>query len=231
MTLKIREDFRALIPPLRPWERTELRANIYDCAGCLSPIIVWADHGIVVDGHNRLEICEELGLKYTVDELVFEDEADVKRWILQNQLGRRNLNAEQVAYFRGLLYNEEKNEHGGDRKSDQDATVASCSTAERIAQQSGVSARTVHNDAQFADAVDRLGLQEEVVSGNAKGKRKEIVAKARALDATESSKPASPKLEAWEDALRKIENLILSVPKDDRDKLLDGLLLFLRETS
>jgi hypothetical protein len=37
--------------------------------------------------------------------------------IINNQLGRRNLTAEQKKYLIGLRFNSEKAAHGGDRKS------------------------------------------------------------------------------------------------------------------
>ena len=47
-------EFKGLIRPLTTSEREQLEANLL-ADGCLDSIIVW--DGIIVDGHNRYEIC------------------------------------------------------------------------------------------------------------------------------------------------------------------------------
>ena len=54
-TLKIDPEFKDLIPPLSSDEYEQLENNIlYD--GCREPLIAWND--ILVDGHNRYDICQ-----------------------------------------------------------------------------------------------------------------------------------------------------------------------------
>mgnify|MGYP006354968803 CR=1 FL=1 len=88
--LTIREDFRALIPPLTAEERNELEASILD-HGCRDALITWK--GFVIDGHNSCEICLGNGLDFRSSEMDFETEDDVKIWMIRNQFGRRNLDA------------------------------------------------------------------------------------------------------------------------------------------
>jgi hypothetical protein len=52
-------------------------------------LVVW--RGILIDGHNRYEICTRLKLRYKTVDVVLADRARVLIWIEQNQLGRRNL--------------------------------------------------------------------------------------------------------------------------------------------
>ena len=52
--LKVDAEFKALIPPLRLDERSELEASI-EVDGCRDPLTVW--DGTIIDGHNRYEIC------------------------------------------------------------------------------------------------------------------------------------------------------------------------------
>ncbi len=47
--------------------------------------------GTLVDGHNRFEICERLGIAYRTVELDLPDRDAAIVWIIDNQLGRRNL--------------------------------------------------------------------------------------------------------------------------------------------
>ena len=95
MEIQVDTEFRALIPPLTPEERQQLKRNI-EREGVLDPLKVW--NGTILDGHNRLEICDELGIKYYVQEVPdIRSREHAKIWIIKNQLGRRNLNESQRA--------------------------------------------------------------------------------------------------------------------------------------
>jgi len=50
---------------------------------------------ILVDGHNRLEICSRLNLPFDVVQVVFADREEAALWIEENQVGRRNLSDDQ----------------------------------------------------------------------------------------------------------------------------------------
>ncbi|MFO0873783.1 MAG: hypothetical protein U0575_07400 [Phycisphaerales bacterium] len=54
---------------------------------------VWprGDSAILLDGHNRHAIAEEFGLSYDTTELNFQSRDEATLWIIDNQLGRRNL--------------------------------------------------------------------------------------------------------------------------------------------
>ena len=93
--VKIDPEFKAVCPPLTKEERGELRESIKR-DGCREDILTW--HGFVIDGHNRLELCEELHKPYTTRPIVeLKSRGEVIEWILRNQLGRRNLTAMQRA--------------------------------------------------------------------------------------------------------------------------------------
>lgn len=86
--LKIKEEFKNLIPPLQAEERRELEQSIKDF-GVRDKLITW--RGIIVDGHNRYEICQKYDIPFQVTEIEFKDEDEAKEWIMRNQLARRNL--------------------------------------------------------------------------------------------------------------------------------------------
>lgn len=46
---------------------------------------------VIIDGHNRYEICTKHDLPYETKEIEFDSKDDAKIWIIKNQLGRRNL--------------------------------------------------------------------------------------------------------------------------------------------
>jgi hypothetical protein len=76
MEIQIDSQFRDLIPPLTPDERTQLEQNLVLHGGARDPIVVWKDENqeaVIVDGHNRYEICTRLDLLFNTHEMRFDD--------------------------------------------------------------------------------------------------------------------------------------------------------------
>lgn len=78
-------------------------------------------------------------------------------WIIEAQLGRRNVTPEQRSYLIGKRYNAEKGGRGGDRKSNhhfdglknhQDVTITDAGTAEKLAAEFKVGKATVERNGQ-----------------------------------------------------------------------------------
>jgi DNA modification methylase len=88
MELKIKEEFKKLIPPLTPDEYKQLETNCIE-EGIRDAIITW--NGYIIDGHNRYKIAQDWQLSYNTIEKAFESEEYVKEWMIINQFGRRNL--------------------------------------------------------------------------------------------------------------------------------------------
>lgn len=118
----ILDELRNFIPPLSLDEYSQLESNILQ-HGCQSPIQVWQTLKknlglafekeddlayILVDGHNRYKICTSHNLPFEVYILSFDSQKDAKDYMINLQLGRRNLSQNQISYFRGLRYNNEK---------------------------------------------------------------------------------------------------------------------------
>ena len=84
-------------------------------------------------------------------------EGEAVNWIINNQLGRRNLTPEQQSYLRGKRYNREKGEGHRPRKLDQnDRVKAMGSTDQRLANELQVGSATIRRDGKFSAAVDKL---------------------------------------------------------------------------
>ena len=96
MLIKLDAEFQSLIPPLTNDEREQLEENILQ-EGIRDALVVW--EGILIDGHNRYAIAQKHNLPYDTIEKHFDNREDVKRWIILNQFGRRNLSA----YDRSIL--------------------------------------------------------------------------------------------------------------------------------
>lgn len=183
MTLKIDPEFRDLIPPLSEVELKQLHDNISD-NGCITPLVLWKEEGILLDGHNRYAFCNKCGYEYDVKELSFPSREQAKDWIILNQLGRRNVSPDTAAKLRGMLYISRKKSVGGDGSNQH--TKEQCGqsghiadeqkTREVVAKETGVSPRTIARDAEYAEACDKLGITTAAIaSGEEKRSRKEII--------------------------------------------------------
>jgi len=89
MKIKIDKDFKNLIPPLSPAEFNQLEENLLSEKRCREAILIWK--GFVIDGHNRLAICQKHKIPYKFAKLHFASKVDAMIWITEHQLGRRNL--------------------------------------------------------------------------------------------------------------------------------------------
>ncbi|WP_459618236.1 ParB N-terminal domain-containing protein [Bordetella sp. 2513F-2] len=97
MTLRIDPDLRGYIDPLTPDEYAALERSLL-AEGCRDALVVWGD--LLVDGHNRYEICRKHGIPYrTIAHAGFRDMDDVRLWMIENHLGRRSVSD----YQRGVL--------------------------------------------------------------------------------------------------------------------------------
>ena len=149
--------FSGIIMPLTTEELGQLERNLLAAGRCRDPLVVWKGRNILVDGHNRLTLCEKHKLASNVVEMEFADQDAVMDWIRQNQLGRRNLAPEAMSYLRGQHYNAEKNAHGGDRKSaESSGNDCHLKTDATLAEQYKVAPKTIHNDADFAKDLDAI---------------------------------------------------------------------------
>lgn len=175
--ITIDAEFKALIPPLGDSERSQLEENIKQ-DGCRDPLVVWDN--VLLDGHNRHEICTRLGVEYNVKMIDLPDRQSALDWIDANQLGRRNLTPEQMSLLRGRIYNRSKKARGAPEgnsnraiQSGQNVQIEKQPTHESLGERFGVSGKTVQRDGQFADSINTLkdhvpDIEERVMSGEVK---------------------------------------------------------------
>ncbi len=94
--LKINPELRDFIPPLSGEEKKQLENSLLKYGYKGAPIYIW--HDCIVDGHNRYELCQKHNIEYPVEDLLLGDDAtiiDVMEWMINTQLGRRNLPPQQ----------------------------------------------------------------------------------------------------------------------------------------
>jgi len=194
--IKIDAEFSALIPPLSTEERQQLEENITEHGGARDPLVVWASKGTLtlLDGHNRYAICTRLGLPFDIHELRFKARDEAEDWIDRNQLGRRNLDSRQMSLLRGRRYNRTKKTHGGQREAS--GQNVHLKTAEALAAEHGVDERTIRRDGEFAEAVETLGIEREIVTGEIEAPKHAIVAAAQALPENATAEQVQQAVEA-----------------------------------
>jgi len=117
--------------------------------GCNETLYAW--NGVIVDGHNRFKICWAHNIPFPVTELEFEDKGDVIIWMIERQLGRRNLSAfrrGEIAQKYEQMYAEKakKRMMAGKKTCDPMSTLTEAqkrTTRHQIAQRAGVSDGTM----------------------------------------------------------------------------------------
>lgn len=106
---------------------------------------------IIIDGHNRYEICTRLGVAFNVVELDFADSDEVKIWIIRNQFARRNLSDYQRSklalklkpLIAGKAKANQKLSDGKGAQKSADLKVSPVETREELAKAAGVSHDTI----------------------------------------------------------------------------------------
>ena len=148
--LKIDSDLHDLIPPLTEEEYRMLEDSIVR-DGCDTPLTVW--NGIIVDGHNRYEICMKHQIPFAIEKKEFADKEAAMFWMLEHQLARRNLNlyqrGELVLQFEPMLKAQAKKNQGARNDLDpnfRQNSAESSSTgysSKKMAEMAGVSHDTI----------------------------------------------------------------------------------------
>jgi hypothetical protein len=172
----IDEEFKAILPALDRETYAMLEESLLS-HGCMNPLVLW--NGVLIDGHNRYEICKRHKIRFQTIDKEFGSREEALIWIITTQVARRNLSPMQLSYFRGLHYNADKRIQGTSNnhseqseKGQNDLFQKPQSTADRIAEQYNVSAKTIQRDAQLARTIDAIGAnsadaKREILTGTA----------------------------------------------------------------
>lgn len=173
---RIDEEFSGLFGEPDPKELSRLRAQLL-AGGCTQALIVWKERDILLDGHKRLPLCRELGIKHRFEEMSFPDRQSARNWMLAFALAKGGLSKEQSDYAIGRLFLSEKKSPEASQ-IDADGRLPQSEgageTAERVAVALGVSRATVERCAAYTRAVDSIAVsagdkvRAEILSGRVK---------------------------------------------------------------
>jgi hypothetical protein len=181
-------EFRALQPFLSAEEQEQI-ANGYLRGDPCEPLIVWPYHGrrILLTGYHLLPLLRRYGRPFREIEETFPDREAARRFLTRYLLARPYLPPLAMSYVRGVHYNQEKQARPGrPRKSAQrPGPYRGRKTAEALAENFGVTPKTIRADGIFATAVDRIAaicgleIKRLLLSRNARLTRRRILAVAR----------------------------------------------------
>ena len=214
--IKILEELRRLIPPLKKEELEQLHRELDSDGRAMHPLIVWKQEGVLVDGHHRYDYCKKNGYPFEVRSLSFASIDAVKNHMILHQLGRRNLDPKEASRLRGTLYNSRKKERGGAKQKAKGQNDP-LDTADNIAEKTGVSPKTIKRDAKYAEACDAISAMAN--NGDITGEEKDqvmaksktqIIKASKSPDAAKKAvkpKPRQPKKEPYEKVVIAFERL------------------------
>ncbi|NME70550.1 hypothetical protein [Flammeovirga aprica] len=158
---------RDYISPLTESEEAILRESIRE-EGVREPLVVWTimdaeleiitEDGelrtskpgdkVILDGHHRYRLAKEVGADYRLaPDKTFDSLAEAQEYMLQLQLGRRNLNNNQSAYYIGSKYNFNVQGIGGNKSQ-------GGKTKTILADEFGKGERTILNFSKLAKVID-----------------------------------------------------------------------------
>lgn len=167
---------RDLRPPLTDEEYNQLEKNILENGFDRNfPIMEW--HGFIVDGHNRYKICKKNNITdYVVGTLAYETKEEVMEWMLDIQLGRRNLSPIQriavAEKYRPIYEKQAKENSLNNLKQNTDVvkiptrknTDETGRTSEKLSSIAGVSEKTYRMGAKVLSS-NNEDVKQRVLSG------------------------------------------------------------------
>lgn len=173
--LKIDPELRDLLPPLTSEEYKQLEKNIVENGFDGNfPIMEW--QGFIVDGHNRYDICKKHNIEPVIGTLAYKTKEEVMEWMLDIQLGRRNLTPIQkiaiTEKYRPIYEKQAKENSLSNLKQNTDVVKLPTRmkkdnmgrTSEKLASIANVSEKTYRMGAKILNSGNEK-LKQEVLSG------------------------------------------------------------------
>lgn len=179
-TIVVSKELSEFIVGLSKEEFSQLEANLI-AEGCHEPLIIWQKENnqyLLIDGHNRYKICQKHNIPFKTRKVSFDDLNQARAWMIDNQMGRRNLTPDQLSYYRGLKYLTFRKEKGG-YENVKSKGKSLQTTAELLSDKFSISESTIKRDAKFAEGIDIIGksnpiLRRKILSGEAKVKKVDV---------------------------------------------------------
>ncbi len=160
--LKINNEIMECLPHLSKDELKSLEDNILK-NGIREPLVVYK--GFIIDGHNRYSIAKKYNLKFETIEYNFSSKNQALLWIIDNQLGRRNLTdfsrAELALKQKEYLANEAK-ERQGTRTDLENSNIVQNSTQGRTVEHLSKIANVSRDTIQRTEYIQNNSSQSDI---------------------------------------------------------------------
>jgi hypothetical protein len=157
ITLELR--LRDLFPLPDPAEQKLIETRL-ECEGVREPLVVWRHRRnlVLVTGYEVFPYIKRHRLAFRIIEMDFPVIQDAQFFAVCDRLERWHLTPLHISYLRGLLYEEEKLPHGGDRKSPEARRFLEGwgRSARALAERFGVKPGTIRRDGKIRAAVDSI---------------------------------------------------------------------------
>jgi hypothetical protein len=134
MDYQVHPELAGLHRDLSKLELEQLEQNIVEDGELLEPIVVWGQY--LIDGRHRLPIARKHEIPHQIHEADFGSFEEAKLWVINHQLGRRNLGDQEMQRLR--------------------AELAKHAPTIEVAEASGVSQRTVQRDIEVENAISQM---------------------------------------------------------------------------
>jgi hypothetical protein len=151
--------FQKEIPKLRKEELAQLEASLQR-EGCKDPLRLWGN--ILIDGHNRHEICKRLGIPFGITRIDLDSREDALQWIRRNQLGRRNITdayrkilIQKIAGEQAKLSRKNASHPGKSVAPENGGGTSKKRTQDRVAKENGVSKHALEQAKIINDAAEK----------------------------------------------------------------------------
>ena len=220
--ITIIEELKSFIRKPSEVEYQQLEENILT-DGVRDPLVIWkkGNDQVLIDGHNRYSIIQKHNIPpsdYKVEYLDFNSLESVKDWMINNQLGRRNLTDQERMFFIGLRYNRTKSQQGGDHRSN-GKVFRLVNNANELANEHNVTDRTVRNASKFAEGIEKLSklnplFKDQILSGKVK------IAKGNIQKISEIEIPKG--LKGISEIQKYLKELKRDVLKKEKDQILEA---------
>lgn len=218
--MKIDPEFKAEIWPLDSDRYKDLEAAIIR-DGCLDPLRCW--NGLLLDGHNRLAICEQHGIPYETVEIELEDRDAALDWIDINQYSRRNTTPEQQRELIARVYRRRKKRQNDGGKGTPKATDRQndgrFTTSQQVANDFGVSPRTVERASADYELLEQHPEEMEKVR---RGEEKSATVARAIRDAHKQVADEQRELEEWNQFAETVNKKMRPAnfdPKAERERI------------
>jgi len=170
----IDKEFQSIVTPLKEEESSLLEKSLLE-EGCRETLIIWKQK--ILDGYHRYKICKEHNIDFKIKEINLPDKESAINWIINNQLGKRNITSEQKSYLRGFRYEREKTIGHGKKTVGQNVPQI---TSERLSKEYKVTSKTIKRDGNYVKAINKIAetdkkIKNPILMGELKTTKNEIL--------------------------------------------------------